>query len=334
MLKRGWQKVPTAQDDARALLDSLMGPSRDKRAASSGHAREGFLDRSVCKRYLLGLCPNDWFKSTKREMAQCGGIHSDILREELEAHPERERYVAEFESQLLEYLEDICMDADRWVARERGNLKPPGKELQLSLGWQKSIAEKQETYKEMIERSQTLAEDEDLKQSHQVMERAQALQDEIDSIEAKFTVDTGGEGVCELCGVRFPLGNTPNEIGNRQSHFSGKMHEAYTTIREKVEELRRKKKSGVWDEFTKDSKFGKEGERRREDSRIGHRSRSRSRAKRSRSSKRKKRKDKRKTKEELQPKPVCSTQKMRSRSPSLSGLRGCTGKRGSSKTSS
>ena len=221
MLKRGWQKVPTAQDDARALLDSLMGPSRDKRAASSGHAREGFLDRnqgfltrlsgckgvscrrprSVCKRYLLGLCPNDWFKSTKREMAQCGGIHSDILREELEAHPERERYVAEFESQLLEYLEDICMDADRWVARERGNLKPPGKELQLSLGWQKSIAEKQETYKEMIERSQTLAEDEDLKQSHQVMERAQALQDEIDSIEAKFTVDTGGEGVCELCGV-------------------------------------------------------------------------------------------------------------------------------------
>lgn len=245
-MKRGWQKQSSAADDARALLDSLMGPSRDVQTEETDVA-EGFLDRKVCKRYLVGLCPNDWFKSTKREMETCGKIHSDLLAEEMRRHPNAEKYTAEYEEQLLNYLENIAQDTDRWVARERGNLRPPTKELQLSAGWQKSFSEKNDQYKELMDQVKKLEESGEMGRCQELMETAQDVQKELDEIRGKFTVDTGGEAVCEDCGVRYPLGDTPNEVGNRVSHFSGKMHEAYTTIRDKIKELRKNKKDGKWD---------------------------------------------------------------------------------------
>lgn len=245
-MKRGWQKQSSAADDAKALLDSLMGPSRDVHKEETDVA-EGFLDRKVCKRYLVGLCPNDWFKSTKREMETCGKIHSDLLAEEMRRHPKAEKYIAEYEEQLLSYLDNITQDTDRWVSRERGNLRPPSKELQLSAGWQKSFSEKSDEYKELMDQVKKLEEAGEMGRCQEVMENAQDIQAELDDIRTKFTVETGGEAVCEACGVRYPLGDTPNEVGNRVSHFSGKMHEAYTTIRDKVQELRKNKKEGKWD---------------------------------------------------------------------------------------
>lgn len=245
-MKRGWQKQSSAADDARALLDSLMGPSRDV-AKDESEVAEGFLDKKVCKRYLVGLCPNDWFKSTKREMDSCGLIHSDLLAEEMRRHPKAEKYIAEYEEELLNFLDSIAQDTDRWVARERGNLRPPSKELQLSAGWQKSFSEKSDQYKELMDQVKKLEESGEMGRCQEVMEEAQDIQKELEDIRAKFTVETGGEAVCEACGVRYPLGDTPNEVGNRVSHFSGKMHEAYTTIREKIKELRQNKKDGKWD---------------------------------------------------------------------------------------
>lgn len=223
-----------------------MGPSRDVQKEESEVA-EGFLDKKVCKRYLVGLCPNDWFKSTKREMETCGKIHSDLLAEEMRRHPQAERYIAEYEEQLLNYLDNIVQDTDRWVSREKGNLRPPSKELQLSAGWQKSFSEKNDQYKELMDQVKKLEESGEMGRCQELMETAQDLQKELEDIRAKFTVETGGEAVCEACGVRYPLGDTPNEVGNRVSHFSGKMHEAYTTIREKIKELRQHKKDGKWD---------------------------------------------------------------------------------------
>lgn len=245
-MKRGWQKQSSAADDARALLDSLMGPSRDV-ATDESEVAEGFLDRKVCKRYLVGLCPNDWFKSTKREMETCGKIHSDLLAEEMRRHPKAEKYIAQYEEELMNYLDNIAQDTDRWVARERGNLRPPSKELQLSAGWQKSFSEKSDQYKELMDQVKKLEESGEMGRCQEVMETAQDIQKELEDIRGKFTVETGGEAVCEACGVRYPLGDTPNEVGNRVSHFSGKMHEAYTTIREKIKELRKNKKNGKWD---------------------------------------------------------------------------------------
>mmetsp|Transcript_2680 Transcript_2680/g.5664 ORF Transcript_2680/g.5664 Transcript_2680/m.5664 type:complete len:318 (+) Transcript_2680:42-995(+) len=267
MTGRGWQKQSNAFDDARALLDSLMGPKRDDKQRDDGIA-DGFLEKNVCKRYLVGLCPNAWFKSTKREMSQCGCVHSDLLVEELKAHPESARYTAEYEQDLLKYLEDIVQDSERWIAREKGNLKPPGKELQLSVGHQKQLAEKKEAYAAIVAECTRVEAEEDIEQSRLLMRKAQEVKEDIEELEAKFTVETGGESVCEMCGVRYPLGDTPNEKGNRESHFSGKMHEAYTIIREKVQELRKKQKDGDWERALKD-KPSKEGKKERKGEKGG-----------------------------------------------------------------
>merc|ERR1719265_1544326 len=239
-----------------------MGPSRDKDQQKDG-IREGFKEKAVCKHYLAGLCPNNWFKNTKREMEHCAKVHSDQLIEELKAHPETGRYTAEYEEGLLKYLGDIAMDVDRWIQRERGNLKPPGKELQLSVGQRKVLSEKQEAYRTLVDASTKLGDDGEVQKSMAVMAEAQDVKREIEEIQAKHTVNTGGEAVCEACGVRYPLGDSPNEVGDRNAHFSGKMHEAYTTIREKIEELRQKKKSGEWDKFAPEPRRDARGRSRK-----------------------------------------------------------------------
>lgn len=258
-MKRGWQKLPSAQDEARALLDSLMGPKRDTKKKDN-EVPETFKERNVCKRYLVGMCPNDWFKNTKREMDPCEKIHSDQLAEELRGHPDAKRLTAQYEEETLRFLEDICADADRWVAREKGNIRLPGKELQLNAVRQQLLQEKKETYDRLIESAERLGEEGGSAVGAEALAKAQEIKADIEEMEAKFTVETGGECVCEACGVRYPLGDLPHEIGDRKSHFSGKMHEAYSTIRGKVEELRKKKKSGDWDRLLADGK--REGDRR------------------------------------------------------------------------
>jgi len=235
----------------------LMGPARDAgEEERKNGAQEGFNAKTVCKRYLVGCCPNDWFKNTKREMEPCGKIHSDQLIEEMNVHPEANRFKAQYEQECFSYLEEIVMDADRWIAREKSNVKPPGKELQISAGRHKMLVDKQEQHKQLIAEATALGDDGEIQKSKAAMAKAEDLKSEIDEIQAKYTVDTGGEAVCEACGVRYPLGDSPNEVGDRNSHFSGKMHEAYTKIRKMVDELRKKKKEGEWEKLLGTSKEG------------------------------------------------------------------------------
>ena len=53
-------------DDQRALLDMLMGKTRDLSTKDKGKLREiTFHDPDVCKFFICGLCPYGLFNSTK-----------------------------------------------------------------------------------------------------------------------------------------------------------------------------------------------------------------------------------------------------------------------------
>ena len=53
-------------DDQRALLDMLMGKTRDLSTKDKGKLREiTFHDQDVCKFFICGLCPYGLFNSTK-----------------------------------------------------------------------------------------------------------------------------------------------------------------------------------------------------------------------------------------------------------------------------
>lgn len=67
-------------DEQRALLDQLMGTTRDLSEIQKGRVHKiRFSDHDVCKNYLCGLCPHVAFAATKSDMV--GGANKCLSNE-------------------------------------------------------------------------------------------------------------------------------------------------------------------------------------------------------------------------------------------------------------
>jgi len=234
---------PVAMDDARKLLDSLMGPSRN--ADEKERARQdGWKDKSVCKRYLVGFCPNDandnWFKfkSRGRDQGLCYKVHSEALKRQFEAHSERDRYQREYEKEFLSHLENLVSEADAWIAREKKNCRPAGMETRIPIHLKFNMDQLKKDAEECVKRAEELAEKGDVEGSKRALADSDRVKQDIVDMKARFTFQTAGETVCEVCGIRCQ----PDEPVDYEAHLQGKLHRGYLRIREKVEELRAKKR--------------------------------------------------------------------------------------------
>ena len=59
-------------DEARAILDQLMGKTRNLTDDVKSKVRDAhFSDPTVCKRYICGLCPHLLFNATKSDIGEC-----------------------------------------------------------------------------------------------------------------------------------------------------------------------------------------------------------------------------------------------------------------------
>jgi len=59
-------------NEARAMLDQLMGKTRDLSEDLKKSIKEiHFSDRQVCKRFICGLCPHILFNATKSDIGEC-----------------------------------------------------------------------------------------------------------------------------------------------------------------------------------------------------------------------------------------------------------------------
>jgi len=228
-----------AMEDARALLDSLMGPSRDKSTEENAKG-DGWKDKNVCKRYLVGFCPNsvqdNWFHNTRRDIGVCTKIHSDRLKTDFEEHKDRAKYEPEFQKDFLLFLEGLVREADAWIARERGNCAPAGKRTRMPESVKNRLVEMQEQSESLMKKAEDLAEKGDFNASKEAVTKSGALKEEIKELKEKHTFMSGGEQVCDICGVRC----NPDEQADYQAHLDGKLHESYTIIRKEVKELREK----------------------------------------------------------------------------------------------
>eukprot|EP00927_Polykrikos_kofoidii_P062970 TRINITY_DN57783_c0_g1_i1.p1 TRINITY_DN57783_c0_g1~~TRINITY_DN57783_c0_g1_i1.p1 ORF type:complete len:287 (-),score=52.76 TRINITY_DN57783_c0_g1_i1:22-807(-) len=255
--------------DARALLDSLMGPSRDK-SFEEQQKNDGWKERNVCKRYLIGFCPNNcndnMFHNTRRDTGMCTKVHSDRLKQDFEGHPDRTRYEPEYEKDFLIYLESQISEADAWIAREKGNCAGPGKVTKLTEGQKQTIGRMQREADDAMKEAEELAENGDVSASQRLVALSEKLLEDIQSRKDKSSYISTGEEVCEICGVR---GNR-DEVAHYQAHLNGNLHRAMTQIREKAQQLREKLRSGG------DRERGRDHDRDR-DRRRASRSRSRNR---------------------------------------------------------
>jgi len=227
-------------DEARKLLDSLMGPSRNK-SHEEQQRDDAWKDANVCKHFLVGFCPNqgedNWFRNTRRDPGTCSKIHSELLRAQFESHADRSKYAEEYEREFLYFLEGLIFEADSWIGREKVNCKPAGKVTRMPPHVEQSLASMQEESEALMRKAEDLAEASQLEPSKKAFVRAQDLSKEIDDIKEKYTYMSRGEEVCEVCGIRC----NPDDQEHYRAHFEGKLHAGYLRIRERVKHLRAKR---------------------------------------------------------------------------------------------
>lgn len=225
-------------DDAKALLDSLMGPSRDK--GKKDQKNDDFMEKNVCKNYLVCWCPADWFTNTRREQKPCHKLHSEHLKGQFEAHPDYKKLKLRYEKEFLRHLEMMCAEADNWVTREKRKSRPAGKEIKIPIELRPQYEQLEKEYAELLAEAEKTA-------SEKAMQQADSKKEQIDTLKKMHTVDFGGEEVCEVCGVRYPLllpdpsqgpsGLSKDKIAEFE-HAQGKVHIGYKRIRDKLEEVK------------------------------------------------------------------------------------------------
>lgn len=227
--------------DTRALLDSLMGPSRNK--PKDEQKIDEWKERDCCKRFLVGFCPNNqldnWFKNTRGDIFKtvCTKIHSQRLREDYLAHPDRLKYEEEYERDFLHYLDTLIAESDQVVAREKRNCREGGREVEkMPPSVYERVVDMRRQCEDLMKRAENLAEEGNLDESKLAMRSSEDLRADIDRIRKEHTMITEKDEVCEICGIRC----MPGGISDFQAHLDGKLHIGFASIRGKAKELREK----------------------------------------------------------------------------------------------
>lgn len=241
---------------AKDLLDSLMGPSRNLSAKS--RTGEDFMGPNVCKHFLVGFCPTTILgKKTLQKLPTgveavppCTKMHSLALKEELEKHPQSEKYKKEYEEGFLRRLEEICSEADARGSREKRKCRPQEVVTKLPEHLKIKVQVYEEARRERLAEAQERGKSGDIEGSQMALRSAEQAQKDIDGINRAHTNEFPGESVCDACGVRYLLGGVGVKGYERlrdgdvweDDHYASKAHQGYVEIREKLAELRKAKR--------------------------------------------------------------------------------------------
>jgi len=125
---------------AKAMLDALMGPSRD--VQKKDKPNDEFKDRNVCKLYLVGCCPDAILGKKLEAIRQspasfsispgvifdkasvlnpkgCEKLHSQGLRTQFAEHPETAKYRRQYEEELQRFIREIIIEAESKSSHEK-----------------------------------------------------------------------------------------------------------------------------------------------------------------------------------------------------------------------
>ncbi|CAK0879120.1 unnamed protein product [Prorocentrum cordatum] len=228
--------------DAKALLDSLMGPSRDKDLKEQRRS-DGWKEENVCKRYIIGFCPNNqndcWFNARRRDLGLCTKVHSEALRKQFQDHPDREKHLPAYEKEFLAYLESVISEADASIAREKKKAAPAGVETRIPVHLKGTAKELKQQAEDCLKLAEEAAEKGDVEGSKRLTAQSGKLKEDLEDLKARYTYESTGENVCEVCGVRC----LPGEQADYEAHLEGKLHLGYKKMRDKAQELREKRRA-------------------------------------------------------------------------------------------
>lgn len=246
-------------DDARAMLDSLMGQSRNagKEERKKKPQGDSFKQDSVCKFDLVGFCPEneELFFNTKRDLGKCSKTHYEFSRSEFNAHPDVKRYTAEYEKLLMEHLSVLCRQCDDWGMKEKRKNEERTADVAGGVA-REEIKKLNEAASKRLADAEEMASAGDVKGSKAKMQEADELSKKVADWETKAGVAVE---VCSICGsskesdiaaekaskVLHEMGRVHETVWERPAklgfaHEMGKIHQGYVKIRDSLAELKSK----------------------------------------------------------------------------------------------
>lgn len=227
-------------DEARALLDSLMGHDRNM---DPGKRRpRHYTDDDVCRSYLLGLCPHTLFTNTRVDLGPCNRTHADKLRSEFWSDVEhapyyRHKWRGEHRIELLRLLDAV----DRRIAINRSRIiEGQATALEISEKQQKQIAGLREDMAEMMRKAEAAADANEFEESQRLMKETEVTKKKIEDLSMgkqerdRFAWE---KKICEVCGVIVDVEEIESIKTGRGWHEKGKQHMGYKEIRTRLKEI-------------------------------------------------------------------------------------------------
>jgi len=225
-------------DDARALLNSLMGGDRNDTNKGERKVRT-FKESEFCRHYLIGLCPHTLFKNTKVDLGSCEKEHDEHIRETFEADGEYAQYKRKWRRGLIEKLRIVLQGVDRRVMMNQSRLQKEkeGGGIGATDEAKAAMAELKQEVSEKLQQAEKAAEAGNFEESRNIVTASEAAKRKLEDLEQKRFEKYKKENICEICGLIIDAQEAEDMKTGRGWHSNGKQHMGYKVIRETVEKF-------------------------------------------------------------------------------------------------
>lgn len=224
-------------EDARALLNSLMGADRNAKAEQ--RKARSFKDDDICKDFLLGLCPHELFTSTKLDLGPCGKHHNEDFKEQFESARDAAQYRRRWRRRLDSKLRGLLSDVDRRISinKQRMERDKEGGGAGASEEQTKQLSLLREEVSEKLKQAEQAADDGKFEESRKIMTDTEGTKRRIEDLENRSFEKYKKDHICHICGLIIDGEEAEAMKTGRGWHINGKQHLGYSAIREKLKEF-------------------------------------------------------------------------------------------------
>ncbi|RWS23708.1 luc7-like protein 1 [Leptotrombidium deliense] len=253
-----------ALQNARALLDELMGRERDLRPSEKTADESEWSDSRICKFFLVNFCPNQLFTNTKADMGPCHKVHDDFIKKLYEQKASRREKMM-YEDEFIRFCQQTLNDVERRIKRARQRLAASQTDKANASGGATSgtpylseeLQEKMQVLSDRIE--QLLQQIEELgcegkvEEAQGIMKLVEKLKEEkmalkrdnlpMHWIQQRAEIGAAQEKqmeVCDVCGAFLIVNDVQQRVDD---HLMGKQHVGYGKLKTALDEILQRRKS-------------------------------------------------------------------------------------------
>lgn len=236
--------MATAREEQRKQVQALLGKSDvlPKSFGKSGPVDASALQNPrICRSFLCGKCPYDLLDNTKENLGRCPKMHLEKFKLVYETLPaaEQEKYLRQY-MEDLKYFVDSC---DRRVAVAEQRLDYSEQDKMLLEDMARKVEEFDSVISITFKEYRALGND--ISRRIDLAEQLQNLMMEKDKVSRNYSttlerLNTTGEQrlqVCKICGAYMLKNDTD---GRLVDHYMGKIHLAYSEMRNSLNLLKNK----------------------------------------------------------------------------------------------